>query len=329
MTFTDLNKLNMGSLSEIISLTVGLVGEMQRGATVLAGIDNKTPIVTFTAKDKALRKSRGCDDKYEYKEMTDKVEYYDFQPVELPIVVCLQDLWGKMVANGIHLSDDFSETELAGFMASEVLKVLEADLLRLAWLDGEKDAEESYNIFKNGGFLKQMETSSNNITALTLDTNDTTGVVRTMKKLIDAQRPDQLENSEFFVTSNVMRVFKDFTQQKDNHIAQMIMMDGKPEYYLEGYKINELPHVSASMLADATLIDAFIAFTPKTNIQIVLEDSNVNIKPFLQDAQTRKYYSTTVFAADVRVAVPEILKLATRKASTPKTENNGMFNKAE
>lgn len=313
MTFTDLNKLNMGSLSEIISLTVGLVGEMQRGATVLSGIDNKTPIVTFTAKDKALRKSKGCEDKYEYTEMADKVKYYDFQPVELPIVVCLQDLWGMMVAKGIHLSDDFSETELAGFMASEVLKVLEADLLRLAWLDGEKDAEESYNIFKNGGFLKQMEASSEVILTLTLDTDATTGVVCTMKKLIDTQRPDQLENSEFFVTSNVMRIFKDLTQQKDNHIAQMIMMDGKPEYYLEGYKINELPHVSASMLADTTKIDAFIAFTPKTNIQIVLEDSNVNIKPFLQDAQTRKYYSTTVFAADVMVAVPEILKLATRK----------------
>lgn len=313
MTFTDLNNLNMGSLSEIISLTVGLVGEMQRGATVLAGIDNKTPIVTFTAKDKALRKSKGCDDKYEYTQMFNKVKYYDFQPVELPIVVCLQDLWGKMVAKGIHLSDDFSETELAGFMASEVLKVLEADLLRLAWLDGEKDAEDSYNIFKNGGFLKQMEASSEVILTLTLDTNDTTGVVCTMKKLIDTQRPDQLENSEFFVTSNVMRIFKDLTQQKDNHIAQMIMMDGKPEYYLEGYKINELPHVSASMLADTTNIDAFIAFTPKTNIQIVLEDSNINIKPFLQDAQTRKYYSTTVFAADVMVAVPEILKLATKK----------------
>lgn len=314
MTFTDLNKLNMGSLSEIISLTVGLVGEMQRGATVLAGIDNKTPIVTFTAKDKALRKSKGCDDKYEYTAMVDKVKYYDFQPVELPIVVCLQDLWGKMVAKDIHLSDDFSETELAGFMASEVLKVLEADLLRLAWLDGEKDAEEAYNIFKNGGFLKQMEASSESILTLTLDTSDTTGVVRTMKKLIDTQRPDQKENSEFFVTSNVMRIFKDFVQQKDNHIAQMIMIDGKPEYYLEGYKISELPHVSASMIADTTAIDAFIAFTPKTNIQIVLEDSNVNIKPFLQDAQTRKYYSTTVFAADVMVAVPEILKLATKKA---------------
>lgn len=312
MTFTDLNKLNMESLSEIISLTVGLVGEMQKGATVLAGIDNKTPIVTFTAKDKALRKSAGCDGKYEYTEMADKVKYYDFQPVELPIVVCLQDLWGKMVAKGIHLSDDFSETELAGFMASEVLKVLEADLLRLAWLDGQKDADVAYNIFKNGGFIKQMEDSGETILTLTLDTDDTTGVVRTMKKLIDSQRPDQLENSEFFVTSNVMRIFKDFTQQKDNHIAQMIMMDGKPEYYLEGYKINELPHVSASMTADTTKKEAFIAFTPKTNIQIVLEDSNVNIKPFLQDAQTRKYYSTTVFAADVMVAVPEILKLATK-----------------
>lgn len=313
MTFTNLNNLNMNSLSEIISLTVGLAGEMQRGATVLAGIDNKTPIVTFTAKDKALRKSSGCEGNYVYTEMTDKVTYYDFQPVELPIVVCLQELWGTMVAKGIHLSDDFSETELAGFMASEVLKVLEADLLRLAWLDGEKDGEESYNIFKSGGFLKQMEASPREILALSLDPDNAAEVVRTMKTLIDTQRPDQLENSEFFVTSNVMRSFKDFTQQKDNHIAQMIMMDGKPEYYLEGYKINELPHVSASMIADGTKISAFIAFTPKTNIQIVLEDSNVNIKPFLQDAQTRKYYSTTVFAADVRVAVPEILKLATKK----------------
>ena len=199
-------------------------------------------------------------------------------------------------------------------MASEVLKVLEADLLRLAWLDGEKDGEAAYNIFKNGGFLKQMETSAEQILTMTLDTNDTTGVVRTMKKLIDSQRPDQLENSEFFVTSNVMRIFKDFVESKDNHIAQMIMMDGKPEYFLEGYKLNELPHVSASMIADTTKVKAFVAFTPKTNIQIVLEDSNVNIKPFLQDAQTRKYYSTTVFAADVMVAVPQIMKLATTAA---------------
>lgn len=315
MTFTDLNNLNMGSLSEIISLTVGLVGELQRGATVLAGIDNKTPIVTFTAKDKALRKSTGCDNTHEYTEIVDKVKYYDFQPVELPIVVCLQELWGKMVAKGIHLSDDFSETELAGFMASEVLKVLEADLLRLAWLDGDKDAAVEYSIFKNGGFLKQMTTDVERVLVLTLDTNDTTGVVGTMKSLIDSQRPDQKENSEFFVTSNVMRIFKDFIQQKGNHIAQMIMMDGKPEYYLEGYKINELPHVSASMIADTTKTEAFIAFTPKTNIQIVLEDSNVNIRPFLQDAQTRKYYSTTVFAADVMVAVPGILKLATKTKS--------------
>lgn len=313
MTLTDLNKLNMESLSEIISLTVGLVGEMQRGATVLAGIDNKTPIVTFTAKDKALRKSTGCDGRYGYTEMMDKVKYYDFQPVELPIVVCLQDLWGKMVAKGIHLSDDFSETELAGFMASEVLKVLEADLLRLAWLDGQKDANAAYNIFKNGGFLKQMMDSTGDALAMTLDDSDT-GVVRTMKNLIDSQRPDQLENSEFFVTSNVMRIFKDFVESKNNHIAQMIMMDGRPEYFLEGYKINELPHVSAAMIADATANKAFVAFTPKTNIQIVLEDSNVNIKPFLQDAQTRKYYSTTVFAADVMVAVPEIMKLAVTEA---------------
>ena len=54
MTFTDLNNLNINSLADVISLTVGLVGEMERGATVLSGLDNKTPIVTFVAKDKAL-----------------------------------------------------------------------------------------------------------------------------------------------------------------------------------------------------------------------------------------------------------------------------------
>ena len=101
MTFTDLNNLNINSLSDVISLTVGLVGEMERGATVLAGLDNKTPIVTFTAADKALRKSAGCAGTYEYNSLVDNVKYYDFQPIELPIVVCLQDLWGKMVAKGI------------------------------------------------------------------------------------------------------------------------------------------------------------------------------------------------------------------------------------
>ena len=311
MTFTDLNNLNINSLSDVISMTVGLVGEMERGATVLAGLDNKTPIVTFAADTKALRKSAGCAGTYEYNAMKDSVKYYDFQPIELPIVVCLQDLWGKMVAKGIHISDDFDETQLAGFMAAEVLKVLEADLLRLAWLDGTKAADVAYNIFKRGGFLKQMTDSPETILALTLDDNVTTGVEATMKALIDAQRADQKENSEFFVTSNVMRLFKNLVQKKDNTTAQQNMEDGKPVYTLEGYRINELPHVSASMIADATDQKAFIAFTPKTNIQIALEDSSVNIKPFIQDAKDRKYYSTTVFAADAMVAIPQILKLAT------------------
>lgn len=311
MTFTDLNNLNINSLSDVISMTVGLVGEMERGATVLAGLDNKTPIVTFAADTKALRKSAGCAGTYEYNAMKDSVKYYDFQPIELPIVVCLQDLWGKMVAKGIHISDDFDETQLAGFMAAEVLKVLEADLLRLAWLDGTKAKDVAYGIFKRGGFLKQMQDSSETILALTLDDNVTTGVEATMKALIDSQRADQKENSEFFVTSNVMRLFKNLVQKKDNTTAQQNMEDGKPVYTLEGYRINELPHVSASMIADATDQKAFIAFTPKTNIQIALEDSSVSIKPFIQDAKDRKYYSTTVFAADAMVAIPQILKLAT------------------
>lgn len=311
MTFTDLNNLNINSLSDVISMTVGLVGEMERGATVLAGLDNKTPIVTFTADTKALRKSAGCDGTYTYHAMRDSVKYYDFQPIELPIVVCLQDLWGKMVAKGVHISDDFDETQLAGFMAAEVLKVLEADLLRLAWLDGTKAGDVAYNIFKRGGFLKQMTDNSETILALTLDDSVTTGVEATMKALIDSQRADQKENSEFFVTSNVMRLFKNLVQKKDNTTAQQNMEDGKPVYTLEGYRINELPHVSASMIADATDQKAFIAFTPKTNIQIALEDSSVSIKPFIQDAKDRKYYSTTVFAADVMVAIPQILKLAT------------------
>lgn len=311
MTFTDLNNLNINSLSDVISLTVGLVGEMERGATVLAGLDNKTPIVTFTAADKALRKSAGCAGVYEYNSLVDNVKYYDFQPIELPIVVCLQDLWGKMVAKGIHLSDDFDSTQLAGFMAAEVLKVLEADLLRLAWLDGTLTGDAAYSILKNGGFLKQMTSSAETILTLTLDDNATTGVETTMKALIDSQRPDQKENSEFFVTSNVMRLFKNLVQKKDNTTAQQHFEEGKPVYTLEGYKINELPHVSASMIADGTNQKAFIAFTPKTNIQIALEDSSVNIKPFIQDAKDRKYYSTTVFAADAMVAIPSILKLAT------------------
>lgn len=311
MTFTDLNNLNINSLSDVISLTVGLVGEMERGATVLAGLDNKTPIVTFTAAGKALRKSAGCAGVYEYNSLVDDVKYYDFQPIELPIVVCLQDLWGKMVAKGIHLSDDFDSTQLAGFMAAEVLKVLEADLLRLAWLDGTKTGDAAYSIFKNGGFLKQMTSSAEVIRVLTLDDHATTGVEATMKNLIDNQRPDQKENSEFFVTSNVMRLFKNLVQKKDNTTAQQHFEEGKPVYTLEGYKINELPHVSASMIADETDQKAFIAFTPKTNIQIALEDSSVNIKPFIQDAKDRKYYSTTVFAADAMVAIPSILKLAT------------------
>lgn len=310
-TFSDLNKLNIDSLSEVISLTLGLEGELSNGVTVLAGIEKGKPILTFTATDKAVRRSAGCDSEYKYSAVQDKVKYYDHAQIELPIVVCLQDLWGKMVAKGVHLSDNFDQTQLAAFMQSEILKVLEADMLRLVWLDGLKasDTAGEYTVFKNGGIIKQMQASTETIKALTPADQDS--VLDCLKWCIDGQRPDQLNDSEFFVSSNVMRAYKNIVQSKDNHLAQANMEDGKPAYYFEGYKINELRHVSNSAKGDALTVQSFIAFTPKTNIQLALEDSSLTIAPFIQDAKDRKYYSTTVFAADAMLAVPQYMKLCT------------------
>lgn len=310
-TFSDLNKLNIDSLSEVISLTLGLEGELSNGVTVLAGIEKGKPILTFTATDKAVRRSAGCDSEYKYSAVQDKVKYYDHAQIELPIVVCLQDLWGKMVAKGVHLSDSFDQTQLAAFMQSEILKVLEADMLRLVWLDGLKasDTAGEYTVFKNGGIIKQMQASTETIKALTPADQDS--VLDCLKWCIDGQRPDQLNDSEFFVSSNVMRAYKNIVQSKDNNLAQANMEDGKPAYYFEGYKINELRHVSNSAKGDALTVQSFIAFTPKTNIQLALEDSSLTIAPFIQDAKDRKYYSTTVFAADAMLAVPQYMKLCT------------------
>lgn len=310
-TFSDLNKLNIDSLSEVISLTLGLEGELSNGVTVLAGIEKGKPILTFTATDKAVRRSAGCDSEYKYSAVQDKVKYYDHAQIELPIVVCLQDLWGKMVAKGVHLSDSFDQTQLAAFMQSEILKVLEADMLRLVWLDGLKasDTAGEYTVFKNGGIIKQMQASTETIKALTPADQD--NVLECLKWCIDGQRPDQLNDSEFFVSSNVMRAYKNIVQSKDNNLAQANMEDGKPAYYFEGYKINELRHVSNSAKGDALTVQSFIAFTPKTNIQLALEDSSLTIAPFIQDAKDRKYYSTTVFAADAMLAVPQYMKLCT------------------
>ncbi len=310
-TFSDLNKLNIDSLSEVISLTLGLEGELSTGVTVLSGIEKGKPILTFTATDKAVRRSAGCDSGYKYSAVQDKVKYYDHAQIELPIVVCLQDLWGKMVAKGVHLSDNFDQTQLAAFMQSEILKVLEADMLRLVWLDGLKtpDTTGEYTVFKNGGIIKQMQASTETIKALTPTNQD--NVLDCLKWCIDNQRPDQLSYSEFFVSSNVMRAYKNLVESKDNHLAQANMEDGKPAYYFEGYKINELRHVSNSAKGDTLTVQSFIAFTPKINIQLALEDSAVNIAPFIQDAKDRKYYSTTVFAADAMLAVPQYMKLCT------------------
>lgn len=310
-TFSDLNKLNVDSLSEVISLTLGLEGELSTGVTVLAGIGKGNPILTFTATDKAVRRSAGCDSEYKYSAVQDKVKYYNHAPVELPIVVCLQDLWGKMVAKGVHLSDNFDQTQLAAFMQSEILKVLEADMLRLVWLDGLKasDTAGEYTVFKNGGIIKQMQASTETIKALT--PTDPDNVLDCLKWCIDGQRPDQLNNSEFFVSSNVMRAYKNIVQSKDNNLAQANMEDGKPAYYFEGYKINELRHISNSAKGDALTVQSFIAFTPKTNVQLALEDSSLTIAPFIQDAKDRKYYSVTKFAADAMLAVPQYMKLCT------------------
>lgn len=305
-TFTDLNKLNLNSLNEVISLTVGLAGEISRGITVMNGIPNGTPVVSLTAADKALRKSAGCNNAYFYDSITNKVKYYKHVPIELPIEICLQSLWGKMVAKGINLDDNFSETELAGFIQSEVLKVLEADLLRLAWLDGDvSDSANGYGIFDNGGIIKQYKASTRTENILTLDT---AGVLAALRGAIDAQRPDTLDNSEFFVTSNVMRLYKNLLQERDNSVAQSDIVDGRPVYYFEGYKINELRHVSNAALVDGKNT-AFIAFTPKDNIQIALESAGTVIAPFIQDAKSRNYYSQTLFAADVMLVAPEKMQM--------------------
>ena len=305
-TFTDLNKLNLNSLNEVISLTVGLAGEISQGITVLNGIANNTPVVSLTAADKALKKSAGCNGEYFYNAISDKVKYYTHAPIELPIEVCLQSLWGKMVAKGINLDDNFSETELAGFIQSEVLKVLEADLLRLAWLDGDVIAGATgYGIFNNGGIIKQFIDSTMSEGALTLDTQ---GVLTALRSCIDNQRPDTLDRSEFFVSSNVMRLYKNLLQDRDNSAAQSDIVDGRPVYFFEGYKINELRHVSNAALVDGNNT-AFIAFTPKENIQIALESSAVSISPFIQDAKSRNYYSQTLFAADAMLVAPEMMQL--------------------
>lgn len=306
LSFTDLNKLNINSLNEVISLTVGLAGEISKGITVLNGIANNTPVVSLTAADKALRKSKGCIGEDFYEELTDKVKYYTHAPIELPIEICLQTLWCKMVARGINLEDDFSATELAGFIQSEVLKVLEADLLRLAWLDGDvKTGAKGYGIFTHGGIISQIKETKTLENALKLDT---TSVLEALRGAIDKQRPDTLDTSEFFVTSNVMRLYKNLLQDKGNSAAQSDIVDGRPVYFFEGYKINELRHVSSAALADGKT-DAFIVFTPKDNIQIALEGSSINIAPFIQDAKTRKYYSQTVFAADAMLVAPEKLQV--------------------
>lgn len=310
-SFSELNKLNIDSLSDVISLTIGLEGELSTGVTVLSGIEKGKPILTFSATDKAVRRSTGCDSEYKYDYVRDKVKYYDHAQIDLPIVVCLQDLWGRMVAKGVHLSDEFDQTQLAAFIQSEILKVLEADMLRLVWLDGLKasDTKGEYNVFKNGGIIKQMNTSLEHIG--TFDPTSTSSVLDTLKSCIDTQRADQLNTSEFFVSSNVMRAYKNLVESKDNHLAQANMENGKPAYYFEGYKINELRHVSNSAKGDKLPVQSFIAFTPKTNIQLALEDSSLNIAPFIQDAKDRKYYSTTVFAADAMLAVPQYMKLYT------------------
>lgn len=306
ITFTGLNRLNINSLNDVISLTVGLAGEISNGITVLNGIANNTPVVSLTAADKALRKSAGCGGSSFYEALTDKVKYYTHAPIELPIEICLQTLWGKMVARGINLEDDFSATDLAGFIQSEVLKVLEADLLRLAWLDGDvKDEATGYGIFTNGGIIKQFKDGKATEHTLTLDT---TGVLKALREAIDAQRPDTLDTSEFFVTSNVMRFYKNLLQDRNNSAAQSDIVDGRPVYFFEGYKINELRHVSKAALADGTT-DAFVAFTPKDNIQLVLEGSSINIAPFIQDAKSRNYYSQTLFAADAMLVAPEKMQM--------------------
>ena len=311
MTFTAMNKLNLAGLNDVIVLTVGAGGEISDSLTVMNGIENNTPIVSLTAKDYALRLSAGCSDPYKYDAISDKVKYYEHSPIHLPLVVCLQDLWGKMVAKGINLDDSFSETELAGFIQVQVNEVLDADMLRLAWLDGA-DVQKTvnpnaaaYGILKHGGFIQQHLDSTETQGALVLDK---AGVLNALRSSIDSQNTKVLADSEFFVSTNVMRLYKNLLQDRDNSVAQVTMTDGKPTYFFEGYKITALNHVSNAAKTDSKY-DAFVAFAPKSNQHLAMESGAVSIDPFIRDAQDRKYYSTTLFAATAMLVEPSFMQL--------------------
>lgn len=99
-------------------MTVGLAGEISQGITVMNGIPNGTPLFPSQQPTRHCVKSAGCNGEYFYNSVADKVKYYQHAPIELPIEICLQSLWGKMVAKGINLDDNFSK-QLAGFIQSE------------------------------------------------------------------------------------------------------------------------------------------------------------------------------------------------------------------
>ena len=100
MTFTDMNKLNLSGLNEVITLTVGLAGEISKGITVMNGIANNTPVVSLTASDKALKLSAGCGATTYYDKIVDKVKYYDHAPIELPFATILPHKLCKQISKG-------------------------------------------------------------------------------------------------------------------------------------------------------------------------------------------------------------------------------------
>ena len=189
-------------------------------------------------------------------------------------------------------------------------------MLRLAWLDGD-DVQKTvnpnaaaYGILKHGGFIQQHLDSTETQGALVLDA---AGVLNALRSCIDSQNTKVLADSEFFVSTNVMRLYKNLLQDRDNSVAQVTMTDGKPTYFFEGYKITALNHVSNAAKTDSKY-DAFVAFAPKSNQHLAMESGAVSIDPFIRDAQDRKYYSTTLFAATAMLVEPSFMQLALHEA---------------
>lgn len=234
-----------------------------------------------------------------------------FGMFEVNPTFCPKELAGKIIAKG--MKPDSSPEELAQVISQLAENGAKLDFLRYAWL-GDTAIQSAalnagvalakYNL--KDGFYKQIlaGVTAKKIVKVTLDQN---ALLANVQKAKSSLHFSARSSAKLYATTNLYNKIEALTMSANNETAQMRMIEGVPTLYFNGFEVVELSEVSRYIYSDfATSVD-FMVLTPTENLAVPMDREMISASSWIQDAKSKKWYMSSEYQADFKIADEESL----------------------